>query len=154
MPMASIRPYWSPRVPPSASPPTKRMPLSNPSNSTVLTEFMKSPVLQIGRTDVSPLCSLYKHRRGGPAFGSRNPPRKHAKCSLAGYVHLDLPRLGHFLLRKGHGQHAVLVVGLHAFRIHRVRQGKRPLKGAIRALHAMPAAFRLLGFELALAAKR
>ena len=41
MPMASSSPYSSPRDPPSASPPTSRIPLSNPSNNTVFTEFIE-----------------------------------------------------------------------------------------------------------------
>src|SRR5437868_5658465 len=135
MPMASNRPYSKPRVPPSASPPTSKIPLSSPSSSTVLTEFIRS---------------LFSHypmmRRGGRELGSQNPPHLKTKNSgrLAGDVDLNLPRLRHFLLGEGHGQHTVLVVGLHALGIHRVGQTEDALKGSVRPFQPVPAAFALL----------
>src|SRR5258708_5543571 len=58
MPMARISPYSRPRVPPIASPPTRRIPLSNPSNNTVFAEFIE-------------LLSLIQTRRARVRFAKR-----------------------------------------------------------------------------------
>src|SRR5438105_423234 len=87
----------------------------------------------------------------GQTIAFRRLPPLSLSETLA-HLYFDLARLRDFLLRKCHGKHAILVLGLHVLRIHAVRQSEYALEASERTLHTMPAALLLVvGFELALA---
>src|SRR5262249_31778311 len=138
-PIASTRPICSPLRPPTSSPPNSKRPLSSPSNSTVLTEFITASI------------SLYAKPPANVRDCERQRAVSHERLA---HLHFNLPRLGDFLLRKGDRQRPVLVIRFHGFGIHGLRHGEHPLERPVGTLHAMPTALFLLGLELTLAANR
>src|SRR5215470_6334112 len=82
---------------------------------------------------------------------------RHRSLALEGLLrapYLDLPGLGFRPLGQRDLQNALLIVGVHVLRIHRVGKLEGTEEGAIPALNAMKVLFLLFLFELALALDR